>query len=51
MPFGKYKGRAIKEVPIDYIQWMLANIQNMTPSLYSALTTRLKSQKTADVKE
>ena len=51
MPFGKYKGRAIKEVPIDYIQWMLANIQNMTPSLYSALTTRLKSQKTADLKE
>ncbi len=44
MPFGKYKGRAIKEVPIAYVKWMLGNIHNMTPSLYSALTTRLNAE-------
>lgn len=42
MPFGKYKGRPIKDVPISYVKWMLGNIHNMQPSLYSALTKRVK---------
>ena len=51
MPFGKYKGQAIKEVPIGYIKWMLGNIHNMTPSLYSALNKRLKLEEAEDAKE
>ena len=42
MPFGKHKGKAIKDVPISYVKWMLANIHNMQPSLYSALTKRVE---------
>lgn len=50
MPFGKYKGRAIKEVPIGYVKWMIGNIHNLQPSLYSALTTRIKAEE-AESKE
>ena len=42
MPFGKYKGRAISELPMDYVNWMLANIHGMNPSLYSALQKRVE---------
>lgn len=44
MPFGKHKGKAIKDVPINYVKWMLGNIHNMQPSLYSALTKRVKAE-------
>ena len=44
MPFGKYKGKLIKEVPISYVKWMIGNIHNMQPSLYSALTKRIKAE-------
>lgn len=44
MPFGKYKGRAISELPMDYVEWMLANIHGMNPSLYTALQKRLQQQ-------
>lgn len=43
MPFGKHKGQLIKDVPIGYIKWMLGNIHNMQPSLYSALTKRVNA--------
>ena len=49
MPFGKHKGKPIKEVPISYIKWMMGNIHNMQPSLHSALTKRLESEKTAAI--
>ena len=42
MPFGKYKGKPVSELPIGYSKWLLANVQGMTPSLYSALQQRLK---------
>lgn len=44
MPFGKYKGRSIDELPMAYIKWMLANIPNLTPSLYSALQKRIANE-------
>ena len=44
MPFGKYKGRLITEVPIGYIKWMLGNIHDLQPSLYSALRQRVKAE-------
>ncbi|WP_435979265.1 putative quorum-sensing-regulated virulence factor [Psychrobacter sp. DM4] len=48
MPFGKHKGKLIKDVPMSYIKWMLGNIHNMQPSLYSALTKRVEAEKTED---
>ena len=50
MPFGKHKGMPIKDVPISYAKWMLGNIHNMQPSLYSALTKRVKAEKAAPSK-
>ncbi|WP_279378895.1 hypothetical protein [Psychrobacter sp. JCM 18903] len=37
----------IKDVPISYVKWMLGNIHNMQPSLYSALTKRVKVEQAA----
>lgn len=51
MPFGKYKGQAIKEVPINYIKWMLGNIHNMQPSLHTALTERITAAKLKDTEQ
>ena len=33
MPFGKYKGWKITDIPIDYIQWALQNMTSLNPSL------------------
>lgn len=51
MPFGKYKGKLIKDVPINYVKWMLGNIHNMQPSLYSALTKRIKAAEAESAQE
>ena len=44
MPFGKHKGKPIKDVPIGYVKWMIGNIHNLQPSLYSALTKRIEAE-------
>ena len=44
MPFGKHKGKKIDDVPLSYIKWMLANIPDLTPSLYSALVKRVEAK-------
>ncbi|WP_296404912.1 DUF3820 family protein [Psychrobacter sp.] len=41
MPFGKHKGKRIDQLPMPYVTWMLANIPNLNPSLYSALQKRI----------
>ena len=51
MPFGKHKGKPIKDVPISYVKWMIGNIHNMQPSLYSALTKRLKLEEAENAKK
>ena len=28
MPFGKYKGRIIEDIPPSYIQWMVKNVES-----------------------
>lgn len=44
MPFGKYKGQNIEQIPMSYVKWMLGNISNMTPALYSALQKRVADE-------
>ena len=48
MPFGKHKGKKIDDVPVNYIKWMLANIPDLTPSLYSALVKRVEPKDLVD---
>lgn len=28
MPFGKYKGQSLKNIPLEYIEWCILNIQD-----------------------
>jgi exodeoxyribonuclease X len=40
-PFGKHRGTLIEDVPRDYIQWALNNIQDMDQDLRHTLQVRL----------
>jgi exodeoxyribonuclease X len=40
MPFGKHKGQALSDVPLDYVQWLLRQDQ-LDPYLKQALQRRL----------
>ena len=48
MPFGKYKGKPISSLPISYVKWMIGNIHNLQPSLYSALKKRIDAQQESE---
>lgn len=39
MPFGKYKGQQLEDIPEDYLQWALENC-----TLTNALATEMESQ-------
>lgn len=41
MPFGKYRGEPIAEVPKPYVKWVLANVTTLRPNLFKALEQRL----------
>ena len=40
MPFGKYKGRLITEIPQDYLEWFADNV-NAKPILAEAVAKAL----------
>lgn len=27
MPFGKYRGEAIEDIPLDYLKWLYENVE------------------------
>lgn len=33
MPFGKYRGKPLEDVPRNYLKWLLANCENASPAL------------------
>jgi hypothetical protein len=35
--FGKYKGRPLKDIPIDYLLWVLENFEDLWPSTRRAI--------------
>lgn len=37
MPFGKYKGELLVNVPRSYLDWMLKNMDNIQPNLKAAI--------------
>jgi hypothetical protein len=37
MPFGKHRGKALEDVPLDYLEWVLAECGNITPILRRAI--------------
>lgn len=48
MPLGKHKGERITALPLDYIKWVLENMQDLREPLQSALTGELRRRETSD---
>ena len=42
MPFGKHKGEPIEDLPVDYLEWALGNIETLSPSLQAEMEAQLK---------
>lgn len=41
MPFGKYKGQPVADLPVDYIMWVLENLQDLRIDLRTELQNQL----------
>ena len=41
MPFGKYKGLPLSDIPESYLVWVLKSCSNITPTLRSAINEML----------
>lgn len=41
MPFGKYKGESVEDLPYDYIDWLLTNSDSIGPKLRQELQNQL----------
>jgi hypothetical protein len=37
LPFGKHRGAALRDVPIDYLLWVLDNFDGMWPTTREAI--------------
>jgi putative quorum-sensing-regulated virulence factor len=44
MPFGKYKGEKIEDLPTDYIEWCLSEIESLSPSLQAEMEAQLEAR-------
>jgi uncharacterized protein (DUF3820 family) len=41
MPFGKHKGEFVEDLPPDYVEWLLENVERLNPSLQEELEKQL----------
>jgi Putative quorum-sensing-regulated virulence factor len=46
IPFGKFRGQPIRDVPMDYLEWVLASVEGY-PRLIRAIQRYLRSQEVA----
>ena len=44
MPFGKHKGKTLRDIPLDYLLWLTENIELRYP-LEAAVMKEIKSRK------
>ncbi len=42
MPFGRYKGEELENLPKDYIEWLLTNVTDLNWRLEEELQNQLK---------
>jgi exodeoxyribonuclease X len=41
MPFGKHKGEPIEDLPSDYIEWALRELDSLRPALKEEMENQL----------
>jgi uncharacterized protein (DUF3820 family) len=41
MPFGKYAHEKLEDLPSDYIEWVLENVEKLRPELEEELMNQL----------
>lgn len=41
MPFGKYKGQLMENIPVDYFEWCLAKLEDLSPSLRDEMQNQI----------
>lgn len=41
MPFGKHKGKTLDEIPLDYFDWCLENIDNLREDLAAEMQNQI----------
>jgi uncharacterized protein (DUF3820 family) len=44
MPFGKYKDQEVEDIPSYYLEWILTNVPNLTPSLQQEMENQLNAR-------
>lgn len=44
MPFGKYKGKELGDIPVDYLEWVLANCNRISPRLKRAIQAAIAGE-------
>lgn len=37
MTFGKYRGKPLRDIPLDYLQWVLGNCTRCSPALLAEI--------------
>lgn len=45
IPFGKYKGEHPEDVPTDYLQWFLTNVEDIDHELVNECEAQLRARK------
>lgn len=50
MPFGKYKGEYVDSIPIEYLQWLLENV-DLRNNLRMSVLNALNRYETTDSQE
>lgn len=48
MPFGKYSGAELQDVPLDYLQWFESNVKEMGKWLRDAINHEI-NRRTGDL--
>jgi hypothetical protein len=48
IPFGLYKGQALREAPTEYLRWSLRTIKDVWPWLRAAIKEELKRRAQGD---
>ena len=49
MPFGKYRGEDLGEIPAWYIQWLLREVPDLDPDLRENLEDEMEARRRANL--